>query len=275
MRRVFYFLASLILMPYIKAHGKRIVHLPSLHSLSRTRYRQHSYSGSRSFHDTDDRLLRHRGSPTTQELPQRILLHSYSPLAHTSACHYHHRPRHHQQQQQQHFLLTKRNRGRKAVVVSVWDSSKDVGLEYWKGWMTSCRMGDVAFVRAAINYGIDIEQLDDEIEPGRGKGRTGLQEAAARGHIEVVKVLLENNPCVDHQDYWNGRTPLMEAAKGGHAEVVMLLIKYGASTELRDFEGMTAYDWADQYNKKVDVENQIKLWKKLSYLDDDNKREEQ
>jgi len=140
--------------------------------------------------------------------------------------------------------------------------------------MASCRTGDVAFVRAAISYGIDIEQLDDEIEPGCGKGRTGLQEAAARGHQEVVRVLLENSSRVDHQDYWNGRTPLMEAAKGGHAEVVMLLIKYGASTELRDFEGMTAYDWADQYNKKVEVENQIQLWKQLSDLDDNkNKRQ--
>eukprot|EP00471_Norrisiella_sphaerica_P006449 CAMPEP_0184488054 /NCGR_PEP_ID=MMETSP0113_2-20130426/10500_1 /TAXON_ID=91329 /ORGANISM="Norrisiella sphaerica, Strain BC52" /LENGTH=130 /DNA_ID=CAMNT_0026870525 /DNA_START=475 /DNA_END=867 /DNA_ORIENTATION=+ len=120
------------------------------------------------------------------------------------------------------------------------------------------------FVRAAIDNGVDIEQLDDEVDPGRGKGRTGLQEAAARGHVEVVEMILDQNPRIDHQDYWNGRTALMEAAKGGHAEVVMMLINSGASTEIRDYDGLTAYDWAEQYNRKADIEKQIKIWKKMS-----------
>jgi len=123
-------------------------------------------------------------------------------------------------------------------------------------------MGNVEFVKAAIEFGVDVEQVDDEVEPGRGKGRTGLQEAAARGHYEVVELILEQCPNVNHQDYWNGRTALMDAAKGGHGDIVMLLINAGAATEIKDFEGMTAFGWGEQYNKKVDIEHRIKLWKR-------------
>eukprot|EP00467_Chlorarachnion_reptans_P009930 CAMPEP_0114530952 /NCGR_PEP_ID=MMETSP0109-20121206/25751_1 /TAXON_ID=29199 /ORGANISM="Chlorarachnion reptans, Strain CCCM449" /LENGTH=241 /DNA_ID=CAMNT_0001713673 /DNA_START=80 /DNA_END=805 /DNA_ORIENTATION=+ len=125
---------------------------------------------------------------------------------------------------------------RRRRYVRVWDSTRDVSLEYWKGWMPACRMGNVEFVKAAIEFGVDVEQVDDEVEPGRGKGRTGLQEAAARGHYEVVELILEQCPNVNHQDYWNGRTALMDAAKGGHGDIVMLLINAGAATEIKDFD---------------------------------------
>jgi len=44
----------------------------------------------------------------------------------------------------------------------------------------------------------------------------------------------------------------------------MMLINSGASTEIRDYDGLTAYDWAEQYNRKADIEKQIKIWKKMS-----------
>eukprot|EP00470_Lotharella_oceanica_P002069 CAMPEP_0170170178 /NCGR_PEP_ID=MMETSP0040_2-20121228/3139_1 /TAXON_ID=641309 /ORGANISM="Lotharella oceanica, Strain CCMP622" /LENGTH=184 /DNA_ID=CAMNT_0010409393 /DNA_START=140 /DNA_END=694 /DNA_ORIENTATION=- len=146
------------------------------------------------------------------------------------------------------------------TVASVWESTDgDPALFYWKGWFPACREGDVTFLREALAFGVDVDQLDDEAEPGRGKGRTALQEASARGHVEVVKLLLEHQPSINHQDYWDGRTALMDAARSGHVEVVVCLIRAGASLDVRDFEGMTAYDWAESFNRNVDVSRRIKM----------------
>mmetsp|Transcript_32243 Transcript_32243/g.63003 ORF Transcript_32243/g.63003 Transcript_32243/m.63003 type:complete len:181 (+) Transcript_32243:133-675(+) len=146
------------------------------------------------------------------------------------------------------------------TVASVWESTDgDPALYYWKGWFPSCREGDITFLREALAFGIDVDQLDDEAEPGRGKGRTALQEASVRGNVKVVNLLLEHNPSIDHQDYWDGRTALMEAARCGHAEVVVSLIRAGASLDVQDFEGMTAYDWAERFNRNVDDKRRVTM----------------
>ena len=46
-------------------------------------------------------------------------------------------------------------------------------------------------------------------------GNTALTYACCGGFEEVVKVLLENQATVEHQNE-NGHTPLMEAASCGH-----------------------------------------------------------
>ena len=63
---------------------------------------------------------------------------------------------------------------------------------------------------------------------------TPLHEAARRGHIEVVRFLLEKGAYVGAvNDLW-GRTALHEAAKGGHIEVVRFLVENGANVNARD-----------------------------------------
>lgn len=49
-----------------------------------------------------------------------------------------------------------------------------------------------------------------------------LETAAANGHLEIVKILLEHGVLLNAQ-------PLYEAAKAGHFEVVQHLLKYGAA----------------------------------------------
>uniref|UniRef100_A0A665W6H0 glutaminase n=1 Tax=Echeneis naucrates TaxID=173247 RepID=A0A665W6H0_ECHNA len=71
---------------------------------------------------------------------------------------------------------------------------------------------------------MDMEQRDYE-------SRTALHVAAAEGHTEVVRFLLEVckvNPVP--KDRW-GNTPLDEAMHFGHHDVVTLLQHYGASAE--------------------------------------------
>ena len=62
-------------------------------------------------------------------------------------------------------------------------------------------------------------------------GRRALHLAAAEGHREVVKFLLECRVDVNAQDRWGG-TPLQDARQGGHTRVAELLLRAGAACSL-------------------------------------------
>ena len=61
------------------------------------------------------------------------------------------------------------------------------------------------------------------------RGVTALHVAAEKGHVEVVRLLLEAGAKQDAVDS-NGATALHRAAKRGHSEVVRLLLEAGADT---------------------------------------------
>ncbi|KAI5106793.1 hypothetical protein C0J45_2431 [Silurus meridionalis] len=76
--------------------------------------------------------------------------------------------------------------------------------------------GDVSALRRFALSSVDMEQRDYD-------SRTALHVAAAEGHVDVVRFLLEAckvNPVP--KDRW-GKTPLDEATHFGHHEVVTLL----------------------------------------------------
>ncbi|XP_022535815.1 glutaminase kidney isoform, mitochondrial isoform X5 [Astyanax mexicanus] len=79
--------------------------------------------------------------------------------------------------------------------------------------------GDVSALRRFALSAVDMEQRDYD-------SRTALHVAAAEGHVDVVRFLLEAckvNPIP--KDRW-GNTPLDEATHFGHHEVVTLLQEY-------------------------------------------------
>ena len=61
--------------------------------------------------------------------------------------------------------------------------------------------------------------------------RRALHLAAAEGHREVVKFLLQCRVDVNAQDRWGG-TPLQDARQGGHTRVAELLLRAGAACSL-------------------------------------------
>lgn len=54
------------------------------------------------------------------------------------------------------------------------------------------------------------------------EGRTPLHAAADRGHLPVVKLLLQHGAAVNAQDN-NRKTPLQLAMANGHVDVALLL----------------------------------------------------
>uniref|UniRef100_H0VR48 Tetratricopeptide repeat, ankyrin repeat and coiled-coil containing 2 n=1 Tax=Cavia porcellus TaxID=10141 RepID=H0VR48_CAVPO len=84
--------------------------------------------------------------------------------------------------------------------------------------------------------GASIALMDKE-------GLTALSWACLKGHLSVVRSLVDNGAATDHADK-NGRTPLDLAAFYGDAEVVQFLVDHGAMIEHVDYSGMRPLDRA-------------------------------
>lgn len=65
--------------------------------------------------------------------------------------------------------------------------------------------------------------------------RTALHLAAAEGHFEIVKFLVENGAQVNAVDRWN-RTPLEDALRGKHNQIIDYLIQKGGRTFMSEEE---------------------------------------
>lgn len=98
--------------------------------------------------------------------------------------------------------------------------------------------GDAAAVARALAAGASA---DERLSKG---GETPLMRAAARGHEDVVRVLLDAgaDACARRAD---GFTPLILAVFFGHEGVVRLLVERGADASARTGLGTTAARWAE------------------------------
>jgi len=95
----------------------------------------------------------------------------------------------------------------------------------------------------ALSKTADVHQLE------KSSGRSALHKAAFWGHVETVEFLTkELNLNVNQQDY-NGDTPLHDAARFGHLNVVKVLLEGRANNTVRNNEGKTVLEVAQQYEK--------------------------
>ncbi|KAG9505106.1 hypothetical protein J7337_002072 [Fusarium musae] len=79
-----------------------------------------------------------------------------------------------------------------------------------------------------------------------GRGMSVLSWAASRGHLGVVRFLVERstvNIAIDKSDHY-GFTPLLLAARNGHETTVEYLLGKGASIDAADRHGRTPLSWA-------------------------------
>ena len=109
----------------------------------------------------------------------------------------------------------------------------------WTPLMKAALHGRTVMLQRLLDAGADVSVSD------RG-GYTALLHAAANNHTDAVELLLANGAAIDHQEQTNGWTALIWAANRGQRETVELLMRHGADTSLRDFEGLSAADWAER-----------------------------
>ena len=111
--------------------------------------------------------------------------------------------------------------------------------------------GDAAKCVQLIKSGVPVESIDSA-------GRTALDWAVEKQHIEVVQTLLDMGANVNHVDTHNGATPLMYTAvalnwkgwppstRDERNRIAVLLIEHGANVNYAEPEGNTTLHLAVQ-----------------------------
>lgn len=106
--------------------------------------------------------------------------------------------------------------------------------------MGAAAQGHVDAARLLIEKGADVHATDS-------KGRAALTMAAGSGHADIVELLVDKGADVDGKDK-GGETALMRAARRGHSLIVHLLLHSGADVNTKDNKwGWTALVWAARH----------------------------
>ncbi|CAI8046094.1 Kinase D-interacting substrate of 220 kDa [Geodia barretti] len=90
------------------------------------------------------------------------------------------------------------------------------------------------------------------------EGRTELHDAAERGDVEAVQRLLSTSVNINFRTEDEGHSALLLASARGHVEVVRLLLKAGAAVFIPDKESRSPLYWASFYGHRAVVELLLK-----------------
>lgn len=96
----------------------------------------------------------------------------------------------------------------------------------------ACTKGHLAVVRLLLEHNASVDFEDSQ-------KRTALEQAASHRHFHLIPILLKYHADINHKNK-NGDTPLIMAALSGHWDVVLVLLKYGAKVDNADIHGNTA-----------------------------------
>ncbi len=106
------------------------------------------------------------------------------------------------------------------------------------------RLGRLELVRALLDKGAKVGH---RVVDGSGDwaGYNALLFAAYRGHLDIVRLLVERGADLNAAN-GSGQTALMIAASLGHTAVVDYLLKRKADVSVRDKRGRTALDYSSR-----------------------------
>ncbi len=107
-----------------------------------------------------------------------------------------------------------------ALVLSPSARSDELGDRFWE----AAQRGDAAAVKALLAKGVPVNTQ-------YRYGTTALHYAAQKGHLEVVRILVDHGADVDAKETEAAMTPLMFAVFKGHAEVARILVSKGAAPD--------------------------------------------
>jgi hypothetical protein len=91
-----------------------------------------------------------------------------------------------------------------------------------EAYLDAVRKGDVAAVKTVLDQGV-------EVDARFRYDRTALSFAADRGHLEIVRMLLERGADVNAKDTFYNATAMVWALDKGHTEIVRALLEKGAT----------------------------------------------
>ena len=104
---------------------------------------------------------------------------------------------------------------------------------------TSSGIGDEGTVKSLLSRGVDVDALAPE------HGMNALMRAAARGQLNIVKILLDHGANVNVTND-SGLTALMVASYVGNNDIIQTFLERGADINIKDNEGATAFTYAQQ-----------------------------
>jgi hypothetical protein len=109
--------------------------------------------------------------------------------------------------------------------------------------MLAALKGELALCQALIKRDADVNK----------PGWAPLHYAATGENLDVVRLLLDENAYIDAASP-NGTTPLMMAAQYGTDAAVKLLIEAGADPQLKNEQGLSAFDFANRSGRVKSAE---------------------
>ncbi|MFH1116261.1 MAG: ankyrin repeat domain-containing protein [Pseudomonadota bacterium] len=115
-----------------------------------------------------------------------------------------------------------------------------VGADVNIGLVYAASAGETSTADLLLRHGARVDA-----RRGGDTGRTALMEAAARGRLETVKLLIGKGADLEVR-LPNGWTALSVAADEGRSRAAALLLKSGAGADAKDRDGKTPMDIAKE-----------------------------
>lgn len=104
------------------------------------------------------------------------------------------------------------------LLIPLTASAQDRTEEFF----AAARKGDTAAVKALLDAGVNVNSRTRY-------GATALSYACDKGHVELVRLLIERGADVNVKDTFYGEVPLGWALSHGHAQIVRVLLDKGAN----------------------------------------------
>lgn len=119
-----------------------------------------------------------------------------------------------------------------------------------KEFLVSAFNGNLGRVMNLLKSGVSLNVAGS----GEMSGRTALHLASLKGHLHVMKFLLEKDGIQINKQNKSGNTALHFAVKSGNAEAVELILKHpGVDVSIKNSSGNTALAEAEKTNASYQI----------------------